>query len=143
VTSTSAVVTYRAGGATKRVLASGAINARAPNGSGPQVKFRISTKAGKPVHGFRSSRFGVPLDTYGRNIYLDTLGSGYGGGWKRENSFLAHRPRRSLLLRGPPGRARTALPGHGHRPRGSPPTSCGKASRPEQRQMRDWLCRPN
>jgi hypothetical protein len=51
VTSTSAVVTYRAGGATKRVLASGAINARAPNGSVPQVKFRITTGAALPPGG--------------------------------------------------------------------------------------------
>jgi hypothetical protein len=47
---------------------------------------------GKPVHGFRSSATGIPLDPYGRNIYLDTFGSAYGKGWRRENSFLAHRP---------------------------------------------------
>jgi hypothetical protein len=47
----------------------------------------------KPVYGFRSTRFGVPLDTYGRNIYVDTFNSSYGTGWHRENSFLAHRPR--------------------------------------------------
>jgi hypothetical protein len=51
------------------------------------------TYRGKPVHGFRSTRFGVPLDTYGRNIYLDTFNSAYGKGWKRENSFLANKPR--------------------------------------------------
>ena len=50
------------------------------------------TYSGKPVFGFRSTRYGVPLDAYGRNIYVDTLGSGYGAGWKRENSFLAHNP---------------------------------------------------
>ncbi len=50
------------------------------------------TYRGKPVFGFRSTRYGVPLDAYGRNIYVDTLGSGYGAGWKRENSFLAHNP---------------------------------------------------
>jgi hypothetical protein len=47
---------------------------------------------GKPVHGYRSTTVGVPLDPYGRNIYLDTFNSAYGPGWKRENSFLAHRP---------------------------------------------------
>lgn len=47
---------------------------------------------GKPVHGFRSTSAGVPLDTFGRNIYLDTFNSKYGQGWKRENSFLSHRP---------------------------------------------------
>lgn len=47
---------------------------------------------GKAVHGYRSTTAGVPLDPYGRNIYLDTHNSAYGPGWKRENSFLAHRP---------------------------------------------------
>jgi hypothetical protein len=43
------------------------------------------------VYGFRSTRFGVPLDSYGRNIFVDTFGSTYGAGWKRENSFLTHK----------------------------------------------------
>lgn len=47
---------------------------------------------GRPVHGYRSTGTGVPLDPYGRNVYLDTYDSAYGRGWKRENSFLAHRP---------------------------------------------------
>ena len=47
------------------------------------------TYRGKPVFGFRSTRYGVPLDSYGRNVYVDTFG-GYGAGWKRVNSFLAH-----------------------------------------------------
>lgn len=47
---------------------------------------------GKPVHGYRSTGTGVPLDPYGRNIYLDVYGSVYGRRWVRENSFLAHRP---------------------------------------------------
>lgn len=34
----------------------------------------------------------MPLDTFGRNLYVDTLDSVYGKGWKRENSFLTHRP---------------------------------------------------
>ena len=34
---------------------------------------------------------GAPSDGYGRNIYVDTLDSAYGPGWKRENSFLAHK----------------------------------------------------
>jgi hypothetical protein len=42
------------------------------------------------VFGFRSTPAGVPLDTFGRNIYVDTFDSSYGNGWKRENSFLAH-----------------------------------------------------
>src|ERR671915_134329 len=51
------------------------------------------TYLGKAVHGDRSTSKGVPLDPYGRNVYLDTFNSAYGPGWKRENSFLAHRPR--------------------------------------------------
>jgi len=47
---------------------------------------------GGAVFGFHSSRFGAPLDSYGRSVYLDTNGSAYGSGWRRENSFLTHRP---------------------------------------------------
>jgi hypothetical protein len=50
------------------------------------------TYRGRPVHGFRSTPQGVPLDAFGRNIFVDTFGAAYGSGWKRENSFLAHRP---------------------------------------------------
>jgi hypothetical protein len=50
------------------------------------------TYNGKPVFGFRSTSGGVPLDTYGRNLYVDTFNSAYGRGWIRENSFLAHQP---------------------------------------------------
>ena len=46
---------------------------------------------GKPVYGFRSTPGGQPLDTFGRNIYVDTFNSKYGKGWKRENSFLTHK----------------------------------------------------
>jgi hypothetical protein len=47
---------------------------------------------GQPVHGFGSTRYGAPTDGYGRLIYLDTHNSAYGAGWKRENSFLPHKP---------------------------------------------------
>jgi hypothetical protein len=50
------------------------------------------TYAGQPVYGFRATRVGSPLDSYGRNIYVDTFDSVYGKGWRRENAFLAHRP---------------------------------------------------
>ena len=46
----------------------------------------------QPQHGFGSTSGGQPLDTFGRNIYLDTDNSAYGPGWKRENSFLTHTP---------------------------------------------------
>jgi len=50
--------------------------------------FGSFTYLGKPVHGFASTSVGVPLDTFGRNLYVDTFDSRYGKGWKRENSFL-------------------------------------------------------
>jgi hypothetical protein len=53
--------------------------------------FGSFTYLGKPVHGFKSTSVGVPLDTFGRNLYVDTFGSAYGAGWKRENSFLMHK----------------------------------------------------
>ena len=48
------------------------------------------TYAGKGVFGFGSTSAGVPLDTFGRNLYIDTYDSAYGSGWRRENSFLTH-----------------------------------------------------
>jgi hypothetical protein len=53
--------------------------------------FGSFTYLGKGVYGFRSTPGGVPLDTFGRNLYVDTLDSAYGPGWKRENSFLMHK----------------------------------------------------
>ncbi len=47
---------------------------------------------GAGVYGFHSTPAGVPLDSFGRNLYVDTFDSAYGQGWKRENSFLTHRP---------------------------------------------------
>jgi hypothetical protein len=48
------------------------------------------TYGGVGVHGFSATRSGNPLDSYGRNVYLDTYDSAYGRGWHRENSFLTH-----------------------------------------------------
>ena len=50
------------------------------------------TYQGHAVYGFSSTSTGAPLDSYGRLLYLDTYNSAYGPGWKRENSFLFHRP---------------------------------------------------
>lgn len=166
-------VSYRSGGHTVGLVASGAINARTPSRSRPQVKFRIRyrvrgggvclpydgpplpwlvmackapdgsywalqswqrlkhnyggaggawelhlshwrgalaqlviyqnwafgryrhifgrlTYRGRAVYGFSAAPRGNPLDGYGRNIYLDTLNSAYGNGWRRENGFLTH-----------------------------------------------------
>jgi hypothetical protein len=53
--------------------------------------FGTFTYDGSPVHGFHSTSQGSPLDTFGRNVYVDTFDSVYGRGWRRENSFLVHR----------------------------------------------------
>ena len=53
--------------------------------------FGSFTYLGKPVHGFKTTSTGVPLDTFGRNLYLDTFDSAYAKGWMRENSFLMHK----------------------------------------------------
>ena len=50
------------------------------------------TYLGKPVHGFKTNKFGARLDKYGRLVYLDTFGSKHGPGWRRENSFVTHNP---------------------------------------------------
>ena len=50
------------------------------------------TYRGVPVHGFTTTNAGAPLDSYGRNLYLDSFDSAYGRGWRRENSFVAHNP---------------------------------------------------
>jgi hypothetical protein len=47
---------------------------------------------GTPVHGFGTTRYGAPTDSFGRLIYLDTFDSAYGPGWRRENSFVPHKP---------------------------------------------------
>jgi hypothetical protein len=50
------------------------------------------TYRGIPVYGFKSDRYGAPLDSFGRLLFLDTFNSEYGSGWQRDNSFLTHRP---------------------------------------------------
>jgi len=49
------------------------------------------TYRGKGVYGFKATKYGAPLDTWGRNVMVDTYNSRYGRGWKRENGFLTHR----------------------------------------------------
>ena len=48
------------------------------------------TYDGLGVYGFNSTPHGNPLDSYGRNVYVDTFNSAYGKGWHRANSFLTH-----------------------------------------------------
>ena len=50
------------------------------------------TYRGRPVHGFKTNQHGSRLDKYGRLVYLDSFSSRYGPGWRRENSFVTHKP---------------------------------------------------
>ena len=50
------------------------------------------TYRGLPVFGYATTPSGVPLDAYGRVLYVDTLDSAYGTGWRRENGFVARNP---------------------------------------------------
>jgi hypothetical protein len=77
------------------------------------------TYRGRPVHGFVNTPSGAPLDTYGRNIYLDTLNSAYGPGWKRENSFLAHNPRGNFCYGFYPRERYSGYPSGPRRPEGN------------------------
>ena len=54
--------------------------------------FGRATYRGLPVYGFSHDARGAPTDSYGRLLYLDTLNSSYGSGWRRENAFLSHAP---------------------------------------------------
>jgi hypothetical protein len=113
------------------------------------------TYQGKPVHGFRTDRYGAPLDGYGRNIYFDTLNPRYGRGWKRENSFVAHRPTGVFCYMVRPGgfgqRYRATVIGPGVTPdvvwEGAEPGTFDPAreaeANAEQAALRDRLCRPN
>jgi len=56
-----------------------------------QGVFGRYTYLGQPIFGFGSNAKGVPKDKYGRNLYIDTLNSAYGPGWKRESGILTHR----------------------------------------------------
>ncbi len=51
------------------------------------------TYRGRPMHGFRTTSRGAPLDRFGVLVYIDTFNSAYGRGWRRENSFVTHNPR--------------------------------------------------
>lgn len=56
-----------------------------------EVFGRISYR-GHAVYGFAHDARGAPTDSYGRLLYLDTLDSSFGSGWRRENAFLSHAP---------------------------------------------------
>jgi hypothetical protein len=60
-------------------------------GSRWQGVFGRYTYLGQPIFGFGATAKGVPKDKYGRNLYIDTLNSPYGPGWRRESGILTHR----------------------------------------------------
>jgi len=67
------------------------------------------TYQGVPVYGFRYSSTHVPLDAYGRNVYIDTHNSAYGPGWKRENSKLTYAPNGQFCYTFQPSQTRWGL----------------------------------
>jgi hypothetical protein len=76
------------------------------------------TYHGRPVHGFSTSPTGDPLDRYGRVLYLDTLDSAYGPGWRRENGFVSRNPDGTFCYGFVPHTTHAGelrLPGHGRR----------------------------
>ena len=48
-----------------------------------------ATFHGRAIYGYRFTPQGVPLDKYGRNVYIDTM---RGGKWRRTMGILTHRP---------------------------------------------------
>jgi hypothetical protein len=56
-----------------------------------QGLFGRYTYLDQPIFGFGATAKGVPKDKYGRNLYIDTLNSPYGPGWRRESGILTHR----------------------------------------------------
>jgi hypothetical protein len=76
------------------------------------------TYQGQPVHGFSTTPAGVPLDSYGRVLYLDTLDAAYGPGWRRENGFVSRNPDGSFCYGFVPHTTHAGEqrpPGHGRR----------------------------
>lgn len=61
--------------------------------------FGYLSYGGAGVYGFSSTPGGSPLDTYGRNVYIDTLNPRWGHpGWYRFNSGLTHRSAGNFCL---------------------------------------------
>ena len=96
---------------------------RGTSGITSSARSRTTTQ---PVFGFRSTPAGVPLDTFGRNIYVDTFDSAYGAGLEaREQLPDAHEHGRLLLLVQPARRASRRA-----RARSTARRSKARASRP-------------
>jgi hypothetical protein len=69
-----------------------------------------------PVYGFGNTPKGVPTDKYGRNLFIDTLDSAYGKGWKRESGILTHRATGTFCHSFVPQRPFTGYPSQALRP---------------------------
>lgn len=122
--------------------------------------FGTFTYGGSPVFGFKATPGGNPLDSFGRNVYVDTYDSVYGSGWKRENSFLTHNPTGAFCYSvNPHGshpagngvRYRATIQGPGVTPdvmwEGTPLGAYDKAAdetlNVQIADLHDTLCRPN
>jgi hypothetical protein len=79
--------------------------------------FGRMTYGGAPVHGFHTTRNGEPTDSYGRSLYIDTFGSAYGSGWRRETSIVFRKPSGAFCYSFWPTRD-VSLPGKPERPAG-------------------------
>jgi hypothetical protein len=116
--------------------------------------------AGNPVYGFRATASGAPLDSYGRNVYVDTYDSVYGSGWRRENSFLTHTSTGAFCYSfnphgphpaGAGAKYRATIEGPGvtpdvmwqGRPRGSYDPRMDGAANELESSMHDPSCKPN
>jgi hypothetical protein len=73
--------------------------------------------ANAAVHGFGTTKNGVPTDSYGRGLYIDTFDSAYGPGWKRETSIVFRNPTGAFCYSFWPTND-VSLPGHPSRPAG-------------------------
>jgi hypothetical protein len=79
--------------------------------------FGRMTYGGMPVHGFHTTLNGEPTDSYGRSLYIDTLDSAYGPGWKRETSIVFRKPSGAFCYSFWPTHD-VSLPGRPPRPEG-------------------------
>ena len=79
--------------------------------------FGRMTYGGVPVHGFHTTANGAPIDSYGRSLYIDTYGSAYGPGWKRETSIVFRKPSGAFCYSFWPTHD-VSLPGRPARPEG-------------------------
>jgi hypothetical protein len=113
---------------------------------------------GTGVYGFHSTSAGVPLDSFGRNVFVDTYDGPYGDGWKRENSFLTHKSKGTFCYgffphgSHPPGKGtkyRATIMGPGVTPdvqwEGAAPgpysASADQAANTEQKAVADRACK--